>query len=154
MSSCVSDVLCFSSWRIRDSWPNASVPWKPTKAYARAGGITTKDKQKQNWKTCQRLSGLGWCVSPQDYLDAVGLSAMFPRVEVFLIQGSAVEMLEKPQMDGETQERLLETHLNLWSEDRRFCSRPMGFRLCQCVLMVDKKNIFLAQTYIYIYLYL
>uniref|UniRef100_A0A3P9JK48 Si:ch211-218d20.15 n=1 Tax=Oryzias latipes TaxID=8090 RepID=A0A3P9JK48_ORYLA len=35
----------------------------------------------------------------EDYLDAVGLSAMFPRVEVFLIQGSAVEMLEKPQMD-------------------------------------------------------
>uniref|UniRef100_A0A3B3C5W1 Si:ch211-218d20.15 n=1 Tax=Oryzias melastigma TaxID=30732 RepID=A0A3B3C5W1_ORYME len=35
----------------------------------------------------------------EDYLDAVGLSAMFPRVEVFLIQGSAVEMLERPQMD-------------------------------------------------------
>uniref|UniRef100_A0A3Q3EX22 Si:ch211-218d20.15 n=1 Tax=Kryptolebias marmoratus TaxID=37003 RepID=A0A3Q3EX22_KRYMA len=35
----------------------------------------------------------------EDYLDAVGLSAMFPRVEVFLIQGSPVDMLETPQMD-------------------------------------------------------
>ena len=30
----------------------------------------------------------------------VGLSAMFPRVEVFLIQGSPVDMLERPPMDG------------------------------------------------------
>ncbi|XP_072252688.1 uncharacterized protein [Leuresthes tenuis] len=35
----------------------------------------------------------------EDYLDIVGLSAMFPRVEVFLIQGSPVDMLERPQMD-------------------------------------------------------
>lgn len=40
------------------------------------------------------------CVFPQDYLDIVGLSAMFPRVEVFLIQGSPVDMLERPPMDG------------------------------------------------------
>lgn len=39
-------------------------------------------------------------VFPQDYLDMVGLSAMFPRVEVFLIQGSPVDMLERPPMDG------------------------------------------------------
>ncbi|XP_023656847.1 uncharacterized protein [Paramormyrops kingsleyae] len=36
----------------------------------------------------------------EDYLDAVGLSAMFPRVEVFIIHGSPVDMLEKPAMDG------------------------------------------------------
>lgn len=30
----------------------------------------------------------------------VGLSVMFPRVEVFLIQGSPVDMLERPPMDG------------------------------------------------------
>ncbi|KAK7882343.1 hypothetical protein WMY93_028517 [Mugilogobius chulae] len=35
----------------------------------------------------------------EDYLDLIGLSAMFPRVEVFLIQGSPVEMLERPLMD-------------------------------------------------------
>uniref|UniRef100_A0A1A8G8F9 Uncharacterized protein n=2 Tax=Nothobranchius korthausae TaxID=1143690 RepID=A0A1A8G8F9_9TELE len=35
----------------------------------------------------------------EDYLDMVGLSAMFPRVEVFLIQGSPVDMLERPLMD-------------------------------------------------------
>uniref|UniRef100_A0A3B3RNB4 Si:ch211-218d20.15 n=1 Tax=Paramormyrops kingsleyae TaxID=1676925 RepID=A0A3B3RNB4_9TELE len=35
----------------------------------------------------------------EDYLDAVGLSAMFPRVEVFIIHGSPVDMLEKPAMD-------------------------------------------------------
>lgn len=34
----------------------------------------------------------------------VGLSAMFPRVEVFLIQGSPVDMLERPPMDGSTQD--------------------------------------------------
>uniref|UniRef100_A0A1A7Y1K4 Uncharacterized protein n=1 Tax=Iconisemion striatum TaxID=60296 RepID=A0A1A7Y1K4_9TELE len=35
----------------------------------------------------------------EDYLDMMGLSAMFPRVEVFLIQGSPVDMLERPLMD-------------------------------------------------------
>ncbi|XP_026151792.1 uncharacterized protein LOC113123750 isoform X2 [Mastacembelus armatus] len=35
----------------------------------------------------------------EDYLDIVGLSVMFPRVEVFLIQGSPVDMLERPPMD-------------------------------------------------------
>ncbi|KPP62484.1 hypothetical protein Z043_119326, partial [Scleropages formosus] len=35
----------------------------------------------------------------EDYLDAVGLSTMFPRVEVFIIHGSPVDMLEKPVMD-------------------------------------------------------
>ncbi|XP_064832272.1 uncharacterized protein si:ch211-218d20.15 isoform X1 [Oncorhynchus masou masou] len=35
----------------------------------------------------------------EDYLDMVGLSTMYPRVEVFLIQGSPVDMLEKPPMD-------------------------------------------------------
>ncbi|CAB1346497.1 unnamed protein product [Coregonus sp. 'balchen'] len=35
----------------------------------------------------------------KDYLDMVGLSTMYPRVEVFLIQGSPVDMLEKPPMD-------------------------------------------------------
>ncbi|CAL8370556.1 unnamed protein product [Arctogadus glacialis] len=35
----------------------------------------------------------------EDYLDMVGLSGMFPRVEVYLIQGSAVGMLEKPPME-------------------------------------------------------
>ncbi|XP_067117757.1 uncharacterized protein si:ch211-218d20.15 isoform X1 [Osmerus mordax] len=35
----------------------------------------------------------------EDYLDIVGLSAIFPRVEVFLLQGSPVDMLEKPLMD-------------------------------------------------------
>ncbi|TNN29452.1 hypothetical protein EYF80_060399 [Liparis tanakae] len=35
----------------------------------------------------------------EDYLDMVGLSVMFPRVEVFLIQGSPVDMLESPAMD-------------------------------------------------------
>lgn len=35
----------------------------------------------------------------EDYLDEVGLSAMFPRVEVFLIQGCPVDMLERPLMD-------------------------------------------------------
>ncbi|XP_066562905.1 uncharacterized protein LOC136751313 isoform X2 [Amia ocellicauda] len=35
----------------------------------------------------------------EDYLDAVGLSTMFPRVEVFIIHGSPVDMLEKPPMD-------------------------------------------------------
>ncbi|KAG5833324.1 uncharacterized protein si:ch211-218d20.15 [Anguilla anguilla] len=35
----------------------------------------------------------------EDYLDAVGLSTMFPRVEVYLIHGSPVDMLENPTMD-------------------------------------------------------
>ncbi|KAJ8366237.1 hypothetical protein AAFF_G00365150 [Aldrovandia affinis] len=35
----------------------------------------------------------------EDYLDAVGLSAMFPRVEVFLIHGSPVDVLGRPAMD-------------------------------------------------------
>ncbi|XP_068185363.1 uncharacterized protein si:ch211-218d20.15 [Antennarius striatus] len=35
----------------------------------------------------------------EDYLDMMSLSAMFPRVEVFLIQGSPVDMLERPLMD-------------------------------------------------------
>ncbi|XP_019715796.1 uncharacterized protein LOC109510129 [Hippocampus comes] len=35
----------------------------------------------------------------EDYLDMVGLSEMFPRVEVFLIQGCPVDMLERPPMD-------------------------------------------------------
>lgn len=47
------------------------------------------------------MSNEKFMFSPQDYLDMVGLSAMFPRVEVFLIQGSPVDMLETPPMDGE-----------------------------------------------------
>ncbi|KAI1899620.1 hypothetical protein AGOR_G00063660 [Albula goreensis] len=35
----------------------------------------------------------------EDYLDAVGLSALFPRVEVFIIHGSPVDMLERPAME-------------------------------------------------------
>ncbi|XP_015218844.1 uncharacterized protein [Lepisosteus oculatus] len=35
----------------------------------------------------------------EDYLDAVGLSTMFPRVEIFIIHGSPVDMLENPPMD-------------------------------------------------------
>ena len=50
---------------------------------------------------CYLQSEISWHLFPQDYLDIVGLSAMFPRVEVFLIQGSPVDMLERPQMDGE-----------------------------------------------------
>lgn len=49
-------------------------------------------------------------VFPQDYLDMVGLSAMFPRVEVFLIQGSPVDMLERPPMDGERNVFRIHTH--------------------------------------------
>lgn len=40
----------------------------------------------------------------------VGLSAMFPRVEVFLIQGSSVDMLERPPMDGERNVFPIHTH--------------------------------------------
>ncbi|XP_041938241.1 uncharacterized protein si:ch211-218d20.15 isoform X2 [Alosa sapidissima] len=36
----------------------------------------------------------------EDYLDIVGLSTMFPRVEIFVIHGSPVDMLEKPALDG------------------------------------------------------
>uniref|UniRef100_W5M320 Si:ch211-218d20.15 n=1 Tax=Lepisosteus oculatus TaxID=7918 RepID=W5M320_LEPOC len=39
------------------------------------------------------------CALHQDYLDAVGLSTMFPRVEIFIIHGSPVDMLENPPMD-------------------------------------------------------
>ncbi|KAG7261761.1 hypothetical protein CRUP_009513, partial [Coryphaenoides rupestris] len=35
----------------------------------------------------------------EDYLDMLGLSTLFPRVEVYLIQGSAVGMLERPPME-------------------------------------------------------
>ncbi|KAG2456766.1 STAG1 protein, partial [Polypterus senegalus] len=35
----------------------------------------------------------------QDYLDSVGLSTMFPRVEIFIIHGRPVDMLERPPMD-------------------------------------------------------
>uniref|UniRef100_UPI00358F8351 uncharacterized protein n=1 Tax=Myxine glutinosa TaxID=7769 RepID=UPI00358F8351 len=36
----------------------------------------------------------------EDYLDSQGLSLFFPRVEVFLIHGHPIEMLEKPAIDG------------------------------------------------------
>lgn len=36
----------------------------------------------------------------EDYLDVVGLSTMFPRVEIYVIHGSPVDMLEKPPLDG------------------------------------------------------
>ncbi|XP_070694511.1 uncharacterized protein [Pempheris klunzingeri] len=48
---------------------------------------------------CGQLDLLIRAQMQQDYLDMVGLSAMFPRVEVFLIQGSPVDMLERPLMD-------------------------------------------------------
>ncbi|KAK1167701.1 hypothetical protein AOXY_G10453 [Acipenser oxyrinchus oxyrinchus] len=35
----------------------------------------------------------------EDYLDVVGLSTMFPRVEIFIIHGRPVDMLERPSMD-------------------------------------------------------
>ncbi|XP_039602033.1 uncharacterized protein si:ch211-218d20.15 [Polypterus senegalus] len=35
----------------------------------------------------------------EDYLDSVGLSTMFPRVEIFIIHGRPVDMLERPPMD-------------------------------------------------------
>lgn len=37
-------------------------------------------------------------------MDAVGLSILFPRVEVYIIHGSPVDMLERPPLDGETTE--------------------------------------------------
>ncbi|XP_036429389.1 uncharacterized protein si:ch211-218d20.15 isoform X2 [Colossoma macropomum] len=36
----------------------------------------------------------------EDYLDIAGLSVMFPRVEVYIIHGSPVYMLERPPLDG------------------------------------------------------
>ncbi|XP_058248878.1 uncharacterized protein si:ch211-218d20.15 isoform X2 [Hemibagrus wyckioides] len=36
----------------------------------------------------------------EDYLDIAGLSLMFPRVEVYIIHGSPVDMLERPALDG------------------------------------------------------
>ncbi|XP_007227917.2 uncharacterized protein si:ch211-218d20.15 [Astyanax mexicanus] len=36
----------------------------------------------------------------EDYLDIAGLSVMFPRVEVYIIHGSPVDMLELPPLDG------------------------------------------------------
>ncbi|XP_076857700.1 uncharacterized protein LOC143511885 isoform X2 [Brachyhypopomus gauderio] len=36
----------------------------------------------------------------EDYLDIAGLSALFPRVEVYIIHSSPVDMLETPAMDG------------------------------------------------------
>ncbi|KAK1797784.1 hypothetical protein P4O66_008135 [Electrophorus voltai] len=36
----------------------------------------------------------------EDYLDIAGLSVMFPRVEVYIIHGSPVDMLETPPLDG------------------------------------------------------
>ncbi|KAA0715614.1 hypothetical protein E1301_Tti008453 [Triplophysa tibetana] len=35
----------------------------------------------------------------EDYLDDVGLSTLFPRVEVYIIHGSSVDMLERPPSD-------------------------------------------------------
>lgn len=40
----------------------------------------------------------------QEYLDVIGLSAVFPRVEVYMIHGSPIDMLEKSPSDGETTE--------------------------------------------------
>ncbi|XP_072433045.1 uncharacterized protein [Chiloscyllium punctatum] len=36
----------------------------------------------------------------EDYLDSQGLSTLFPRVEIFVIHGRPVDMLEQPPMDG------------------------------------------------------
>ncbi|KAK3543867.1 hypothetical protein QTP70_030051 [Hemibagrus guttatus] len=36
----------------------------------------------------------------EDYLDIAGLSLVFPRVEVYIIHGSPVDMLERPALDG------------------------------------------------------
>jgi hypothetical protein len=49
---------------------------------------------------CCEMINKSYSMFPKDYLDMVGLSGMFPRVEVYLIQGSAVGMLEKPPMEG------------------------------------------------------
>ncbi|XP_055072542.2 uncharacterized protein [Misgurnus anguillicaudatus] len=36
----------------------------------------------------------------EDYLDDVGLSTLFPRVEVYIIHGSPIDMLERPPSDA------------------------------------------------------
>lgn len=36
----------------------------------------------------------------EDYLDDLGLSTLFPRVEVYIIHGSPVDMLERPPSDA------------------------------------------------------
>ncbi|XP_016418381.1 uncharacterized protein LOC107748193 isoform X2 [Sinocyclocheilus rhinocerous] len=36
----------------------------------------------------------------EEYLDVVGLSTLFPRVEVYMIHGSPVDMLERPPSDA------------------------------------------------------
>ncbi|XP_060733285.1 uncharacterized protein si:ch211-218d20.15 isoform X2 [Tachysurus vachellii] len=36
----------------------------------------------------------------ENYMDIAGLSLMFPRVEVYIIHGSPVDMLERPALDG------------------------------------------------------
>lgn len=127
-SSCMFDVFVLYSWRIRYSRPDAAVPWTSTEAYATAGGITFNNTVQIKTKYAMEQHGVHFTcfpgreirslwfkvpatcwtrnqrvfVFPQDYLDMVGLSAMFPRVEVFLIQGSPVDMLERPPMDGKT----------------------------------------------------
>lgn len=60
---------------------------------------------KNPGRPCLTRTRCRLCVFPQDYLDMMGLSVMFPRVEVFLIQGSPVDMLERPQMDGRLSSR-------------------------------------------------
>ncbi|XP_056611169.1 uncharacterized protein si:ch211-218d20.15 isoform X2 [Triplophysa dalaica] len=47
----------------------------------------------------QCLEHLSEPVLLEDYLDAVGLSTLFPRVEVYIIHGSSVDMLERPPSD-------------------------------------------------------
>ncbi|XP_043928403.1 uncharacterized protein LOC122802714 isoform X2 [Protopterus annectens] len=48
-------------------------------------------------------TSLGYLPEPipelEDYFDAEGLSALFPRVEIFIIHGRPVDMLENPAMD-------------------------------------------------------
>ncbi|XP_073702459.1 uncharacterized protein [Garra rufa] len=36
----------------------------------------------------------------EEYLDVVGLSSLFPRVEVYMIHGSPIDMLERPASDA------------------------------------------------------
>lgn len=102
-NSCWSHILLLLFFqRFGDTWPDAAVPWTSTKAYATAGGIQCGIHRCTN-KNSDRpflIQICCVCVSAQDYLDMMGLSVMFPRVEVFLIQGSPVDMLERPQMDG------------------------------------------------------
>lgn len=101
-SSCMFHVVVLCSRRFRDSWPDAAVPWTSTKAYATAGGIPFEHCRlaKSAAQQCWIRNHIAFSVFLQDYLDMVGLSVMFPRVEVFLIQGSPVDMLERPPMDG------------------------------------------------------